>query len=72
MVAENSGAIYTAKTSWLFNHREVTLIAHKLERQWLPEVFSGIYTVKNFGLFQPVYRVVGVAHMYVEVILKYH
>ena len=29
-------------------------------------------TVKNFGLFQPVYRVVWVAHTYVGIKLKYH
>ena len=25
-----------------FNHRVVTLVAEKLERQWLPEVFFGM------------------------------
>ena len=25
-----------------FNHRVVTLVADKLERQWLPEVFFGM------------------------------
>ena len=30
------------------------------------------FTVKNFGSFQPVYKVVWVAHIYVGVMLKFH
>jgi len=37
------GCIYsTVKTDWLFNHRVVTLVADKLRRQWLWEVYFGI------------------------------
>ena len=37
--------MYTTRTSWLFNHRVVTLVADKLDRQWLPDRPGASYFV---------------------------
>ena len=42
LTKHNTATERTAKTSWLFNRRVFTLVADKLERQWLQEVGFGI------------------------------
>ena len=51
--------VYTAKTDWLFNRRVVTLVAEKLKKQWLWEVYFGIIDY----LYKTTYKPAGPDHL---------